>query len=80
VPILSSRKESTVDKDRIKGKIDEIKGDIKERVGGATKDRKTQGEGMLDQAKGKVQGGVGKVKDEFRAERDRQNERKEPEE
>ena len=67
-----------MDKDRIKGKIDEIKGDIKERVGGATKDRSTQGEGMLDQAKGKVQGGFGKLKDEGRAERDR--ERTEPEE
>ena len=67
-----------MDKDRIKGKVEEIKGDIKERVGGATKDRSTQGEGMLDQAKGKVQGGFGKVKDEVRAEHDR--ERKEPEE
>ncbi len=69
-----------MDKDRIKGKVDEIKGDIKERIGGATKDRSTQGEGMLDQAKGKLRGGVGKVKDEVRAEHDRQNERKEPEE
>ncbi len=69
-----------MDKDRIKGKIDEIKGDVKERIGGATKDRSTQGEGMLDQAKGKVQGGLGKAKDEFRAEKERQNERKEPEE
>ncbi len=67
-----------MDKDRIKGTVEEIKGDIKERVGGATKDRSTQGEGMLDQAKGKVQGGFGKLKDEGRAERDR--ERKEPEE
>jgi uncharacterized protein YjbJ (UPF0337 family) len=65
-----------VDKDRIKGKIDEIKGDIKERVGGATKDRSTQGEGMLDQAKGKLRGGFGKAKDEVRAENER--ERKDP--
>ncbi len=69
-----------MDKDRIKGKVDEIKGDIKERIGGATKDRSTQGEGMLDQAKGKVQGGFGKLKDEGRAEREQERERKEPEE
>ncbi len=69
-----------MDKDRIKGKIDEIKGDIKERIGGATKDRSMQGEGMLDKAKGKVESGLGKAKDEVRAENERQNERKEPEE
>ena len=66
-----------MDKDRIKGKIDEIKGDVKQRIGGATKDRSTQGEGFVEEQKGKLQGGVGKLKDELRSERDR--ERKEPE-
>ena len=67
-----------MDKDRIKGKIDEIKGDVKERVGGATKDRSMQGEGLLDQAKGKIKGAVGKVKDEGRAENQRETERRDP--
>ena len=57
-----------MNKDRIKGKIDEIKGDVKERIGGATKDRSTQAEGWLENKKGKVQGGVGKAEDELNRE------------
>ncbi len=69
-----------MDKDRIKGKIDEIKGDVKQRIGGASKDRSTQAEGFVEEQKGKLQGGIGKLKDEARAERERNQERKEPEE
>ena len=65
-----------MNKDQIKGKIDEIKGDVKERIGGATKDRSTQAEGWLENKKGKVQGGVGDLKED--AERERQ-ERHDPE-
>jgi uncharacterized protein YjbJ (UPF0337 family) len=54
-----------MNKDQIKGKIDEIKGDIKERIGGATKDRSTQAEGWLENKKGKLQGGVGDVKEDM---------------
>lgn len=53
-----------MNKDQIKGKIDEIKGDVKERIGGATKDRRTQAEGWVENKKGKLQGGMGDVKDE----------------
>jgi uncharacterized protein YjbJ (UPF0337 family) len=65
-----------MDKDRIKGKIEEIKGDVKQRIGGATKDRSTQGEGWLEEKKGQIRSGVGEMKDEVRAERDR--ERRDP--
>ena len=58
-----------MDKDRIKGKIEEIKGDIKERIGGATKDRSTQAEGFVENKKGKVQGGFGEMKDELKRDR-----------
>ncbi len=68
-----------MDKDRIKGKVDEIKGDVKQRIGGATKDRSAQGEGFIEEQKGKLQGGMGKLKDEVRAETEKQRERKEPE-
>jgi uncharacterized protein YjbJ (UPF0337 family) len=68
-----------MDKDRIKGKIEEIKGDVKQRIGGATKDRSTQGEGWLEEKKGQIRGKVGEMKDEVRSERERQNERKDPE-
>lgn len=54
-----------MNKDKIKGKIDEIKGDIKERIGGASKDRSTQAEGWVENKKGKLQGGMGDVKEEM---------------
>jgi uncharacterized protein YjbJ (UPF0337 family) len=54
-----------MNKDQIKGKIEEIKGDIKERIGGATKDRSTQAEGWMENKKGKLQQGVGNVKEEL---------------
>ncbi len=66
-----------MDKDRIKGKMEEVKGDVKQRIGGASKDRSTQGEGFIEEQKGKLQGGVGKLKDEARAEREK---RREPDE
>jgi uncharacterized protein YjbJ (UPF0337 family) len=58
-----------MDKDRIKGKIEEIKGDVKQRIGGATKDRSTQAEGWVEEKKGQIRGGVGELKDEARKER-----------
>lgn len=67
-----------MNKDQIKGKIDEIKGDIKERIGGASKDRSTQAEGWVENKKGKVQGGVGDVKDEMEKERTPRNEPENP--
>ncbi len=63
-----------MDKDRIKGEIEEIKGDVKQRIGGATKDRSTQAEGFVEEQKCKLQGGVGKMKDEARAEQEKRRE------
>jgi len=57
-----------MDKDRIEGKMEEVKGKVKEKVGEMTGNRKTQAEGMADQVKGKVQNTFGKAKDEVRAE------------
>jgi uncharacterized protein YjbJ (UPF0337 family) len=54
-----------MNKDQIKGKIEEIKGDIKERIGGATKDRSTQAEGWMENKKGKLRGAVGDAKEEL---------------
>ena len=62
-----------MDNDRIKGKMDELKGDIKKKIGEATDDKSLQGEGIIDKAKGKVENAFGKLKDEGRAERDRVN-------
>lgn len=55
-----------VDKDRIKGSAKQIKGGVKDAVGRATGDTKTQSEGKADKAEGKAQNTVGGVKDKVR--------------
>ncbi len=71
-----------MDSDRLKGKIDDIKGRVKRQAGEWTGDEKMQNEGAMDQAKGKVQNAFGKVKDagrdmidKARGEADRHEER-----
>ena len=52
-----------MDKDRVEGKLEDVKGRVKRQVGEWTGDEKTQAEGAADQAKGKVQNAWGKLKD-----------------
>jgi uncharacterized protein YjbJ (UPF0337 family) len=47
-------------RDEVKGKFDQVKGKIKEKVGGAVDDRELEEEGEADRAGGKVQEGFGK--------------------
>lgn len=49
--------------DRIGGALDQVKGNVKEGVGGATGDDRTEAEGQMDQAKGDLKQGVADVKD-----------------
>ena len=55
--------EHIMDKDRIAGSAQEIKGKIKEVAGKVLGDVKLESEGKADQAAGKVQNAVGGVKD-----------------
>ncbi|MCU1306557.1 MAG: CsbD-like protein [Acidobacteriaceae bacterium] len=55
-----------MDKDRIKGKAQDIKGRAKRQVGEWTGDEELQAEGTAEQAGGKVQNIAGKVKDAVR--------------
>jgi uncharacterized protein YjbJ (UPF0337 family) len=55
-----------VNEDHLKGKAEEIKGDVKQRVGGATKDRSMEGEGLVDEAKGKVRQAAADLKDKVK--------------
>jgi len=55
-----------MDKDRIKGKMEDIGGRIKRQAGEWTGDQKTQAEGLADQAKGKTRNAMGKMKDAAR--------------
>lgn len=61
--------------DKIKGKIDDVKGRVKRQVGEWTGDENAQAEGTMDQAKGKIQNAWGNVKDDvkdaFNKDRDR---------
>jgi len=64
-----------MDNDRIKGKMDDVAGKVKSKLGEMTGDRETQAEGIGQQIKGKVENAVGKVKDEARAVRDQAREK-----
>jgi uncharacterized protein YjbJ (UPF0337 family) len=55
-----------MDKDRIKGAAQQVKGQVKETVGKAMGDAKLQGEGKADKAEGKIRNAVGGVKDAIR--------------
>ncbi len=52
-----------MDKDRVEGKVEDVKGRIKRQVGEWTGDEETQAEGAAQQVKGKIQNAWGKVKD-----------------
>lgn len=52
-----------MDKDRVKGKTQDIKGRMKRQAGEWTGDKDMQSEGAADQAKGKAQNAWGRVKD-----------------
>lgn len=51
-----------MDKKNIEGGVDNVKGRVKETVGVATNDRDLEGEGKLDQAKGKVKDFAGNLR------------------
>ncbi len=55
-----------VDKDRVEGVGQQIKGAVKEGVGKVTGDTKTEAEGKADKAAGKVQNAAGGAKDAAR--------------
>jgi uncharacterized protein YjbJ (UPF0337 family) len=55
-----------MDKDRIKGKAEDVAGRVKRQVGEWTGDNEAQGEGAMDQLKGKARNAMGKMKDAAR--------------
>ena len=48
-------------KNSVEGKADNLKGKVKDAVGGLTGDSNLQAEGKVDQAKGKAKDALGKV-------------------
>jgi uncharacterized protein YjbJ (UPF0337 family) len=55
-----------MNEDRVKGSMNEAKGNLKEATGKALGDEKLKREGQADQVKGKVQNVVGGVKDSLK--------------
>ena len=55
-----------MNKDQVQGRATEVKGDIKEGAGKMVGNRKLQGEGLVDQAKGKTQAGYGDAKEQVK--------------
>lgn len=51
-----------MNRDELNGKVDRMKGNIKESVGEATNDDQLRDEGIADQAAGNVQEGFGKAR------------------
>lgn len=69
-----------MDKDRVKGKVDEVAGRAKRQAGEWTGDTETQVKGAAQEIKGKVENAWGQTKDAARdakddAERDREKNR-----
>ena len=56
--------------DKAEGKADELRGEVKERVGDATDNPDLQAEGMGDKAEGKVEQAIGEAKDAWNDVRD----------
>ena len=51
-----------MNKDQIRGKVENIKGRIKEAMGAATGDKRAEGEGLAERVKGAFQKKVGDLK------------------
>jgi uncharacterized protein YjbJ (UPF0337 family) len=54
-----------MNRDQIKGVAKDIKGDVKKGIGEATDNKSLVDEGNLDKVEGKIQKGVGDLKDKF---------------
>jgi uncharacterized protein YjbJ (UPF0337 family) len=54
-----------MDKEQAKGKAEEIKGKVKEKLGFITSDPDTEAQGVKDQIEGKVKQAHGAAKEEF---------------
>jgi uncharacterized protein YjbJ (UPF0337 family) len=58
--------EKVMDKDRVAGSAQQVKGTVKEAIGKVVGDAKLESEGKADKAEGKVQNAIGGLKDAVR--------------
>jgi uncharacterized protein YjbJ (UPF0337 family) len=55
-----------MNKDQVQGRASEVKGNLKEAAGKLVGNQKLQGEGLVDQAKGKTQAVYGDAKEQVK--------------
>ena len=55
-----------MNKDQVAGRVDTVAGNVKEAVGKVIGSEKLQGEGLAEQASGKVQSGYGDAKEKVK--------------
>jgi uncharacterized protein YjbJ (UPF0337 family) len=58
--IAALQEELTMNKDELDGKMDQVKGRVKQGVGDLTNDERLRDEGVADEAAGEVQEGFGR--------------------
>jgi uncharacterized protein YjbJ (UPF0337 family) len=63
--VTSDRRESAVNKDQVKGRIEEATGKVKEVAGKVTGDKELEQEGKVQNIGGKVQAGYGDLKEDI---------------
>lgn len=63
---VASTQECAMDKDQIKGAVDQAKGTVKETAGKTIGDKKMEAEGAVDKLTGKVESAVGGAKETLR--------------
>lgn len=61
--LISNLRKSFMDKDRVKGVVNQAKGAVKETVGKVVGDAKLEAAGKADKLKGRVQNAIGSTKD-----------------
>lgn len=52
-----------MNKDQLKGKVEKVKGRVKDAAGALSGDKKTQVEGMVERVKGTVREGLGNARE-----------------
>jgi uncharacterized protein YjbJ (UPF0337 family) len=57
------RQETMMNKDRVQGAAEQVKGSVKEAAGKITGDRKTEAEGKVEKTVGKAQSAIGRAKE-----------------
>jgi len=60
----------TPNEDQVKGKLDKVKGAVKEGFGATTGDRSTEVEGKAERLKGAIREGYGDIKSDIKKDND----------